>query len=170
MGLLPRDLRFRRPFIIGTGANRRLICRPLQLWRMINVKKLLPFSLRPAKGTLDMILPRLRAHLCDIAKNGSPVTYQALASALDLVPPNTIHQLTVALEALIQEDAAAARPLIAALVISKARGGLPAPGFFECAQRVGRFQGDPSGPEAPAFHATEFQRAVEFWRAPQATG
>jgi hypothetical protein len=129
----------------------------------------LPIFIRPAKGIADMI-SHLRAHPCAIAKDGFPVTYQALASALGLVPPNTIHQITVALETLILEDAAADRPLIAALVISKARGGLPAPGFFDCAQRVGRFQGDPSGPEAPAFHATEFQKAVEFWRAAEATG
>ena len=66
---------------------------------------------------------------------------------------------------LIEEDAAAARPLIAALVVSKARGGLPAPGFFDCARRVGCFDGDPSGPEGSAFYAAEFNRAVEFWSA-----
>jgi hypothetical protein len=34
-----------------------------------------------------------------------------------------------------------------------------------CALRVGRFDGDPSGPEVPAFYAAEFDAAVEFWRA-----
>ena len=38
-----------------------------------------------------------------------------------------------------REDAATDRPFIAAIVISKARGGLPAPGFFDCAARLGRF-------------------------------
>ena len=47
----------------------------------------------------------------------------------------------------MEADAAAARPLIATLVVSKAQGGLPGPGFFDCARRVGRFDGDPSGPD-----------------------
>jgi site-specific recombinase XerD len=56
---------------------------------------------------------------------------------------------------LMEEDAAADRPFIAALVISKARGGLPAPGFFECARRLGRFAGDPDTQAAWSFHAAE---------------
>ncbi|WIY23806.1 hypothetical protein [Parasedimentitalea psychrophila] len=116
-------------------------------------------------GTASVLALRVRAHLCRIIGHATPITYQALAKALGLVPPNTIHQLTVALECLIEEDTAAARPLIAALVVSKARGGLPAPGFFDCAQRVGRFKGDPLGPDAPAFYAAELDAAVEYWRA-----
>jgi hypothetical protein len=114
----------------------------------------------------DVLAPRVRAYLCQIVGQGAAITYQALARALAISPPNTIHQLTVALECLMEEDAAAARPLIAALVISKTRGGLPAPGFFECARRVGRFDGYPSGSEASAFYVAEFNRAVEFWSAP----
>jgi hypothetical protein len=113
-----------------------------------------------------MLPHRIREYLCHIAGNAQPVTYQALAKALELSPPNTIYQLTVGLERLIEEDADAAHPLIAALVISKARAGLPAPGFFECAKRVGRFYGDPLGPEASAFYAAEFDSAVEFWGTP----
>jgi hypothetical protein len=45
------------------------------------------------------------------------------------LPPHSIHQVTEALERLMEEDAAADRPFIAALVISKTRDGLPAPGF-----------------------------------------
>lgn len=113
----------------------------------------------------NVLALRVRSYLCRIVSQAVPITYQALAKALDLSPPNTIHQLTVALECLIEEDAAAARPLIATLVVSKGRNGLPAPGFFDCARRVGRFGGDPSGPESPAFYAAEFKKAVEFWRA-----
>ena len=65
----------------------------------------------------------------------------------------------------MEADAAATRPLIAALVVSKARGGLPGSGFFDCARRVGRFDGDPLGPDSSAFYAGEFNMAVEFWRA-----
>lgn len=113
-----------------------------------------------------MLSQRIRLHLCEIAESAQPVTYQALAKNLELSPPNTIHQITVALECLIEEDTIAARPLIAALVISRARGGLPALGFFECAKRVGRFHGEPLGPEASVFYEAEFKRAVEFWRLP----
>ncbi|WP_245227253.1 hypothetical protein [Parasedimentitalea maritima] len=118
-----------------------------------------------SESTASVLAPQVRTYLCRIVGHGAPITYQALAKAMDLVPPNTIHQLTVALEQLIEEDAAAARPLIAALVVSKARGGLPAPGFFDCARRVGRFDGDPSGPEVSAFYAAEFDAAIEYWRA-----
>jgi hypothetical protein len=103
---------------------------------------------------------RVRAHLCRVAEQATPITYQGLATALDISPPNTIHQLTVASQRLMAEDAAATRPLIAALVISRARGGVPAPGFFECARRVGRFDGAPSGPEGPAFNAAQFDSAA----------
>ncbi len=57
------------------------------------------------------------------------------------------------------------RPFIAAIVITKARGGLPAPGFFDCAARLGRFDGEAAGPEAWAFHAAELNAAVAFWAA-----
>lgn len=68
------------------------------------------------------------------------------------------------------EDAATERPFIAAIAISKARGGLPAPGFFECARRLGRFAGDAAGLEACAFHAREFSAAVAFWAATATNG
>jgi hypothetical protein len=116
------------------------------------------------EDTNKALASRVRTYLCEIAGQSRPITYQALAKDLGLLPPNTIHQLTVALEYLIEEDATAARPLIAALVVSKARNGLPAPGFFDCAQRVGRFDGDSSGFEGSAFHSAEYNKAVKFWR------
>ena len=70
------------------------------------------------------IAPRLREHLQKIAEQQVPITYRELAKALGLTTPNTIHQVTEALEHLMAEDAAADRPFIAAIVISKARGGL----------------------------------------------
>ncbi|AVL54840.1 hypothetical protein CEP88_07925 [Roseobacter denitrificans] len=116
-----------------------------------------------ADSTSHALAARVRARLCALAGQATPITYQALARDLSLSPPNTIHQLTVALELLIEEDAARSHPLIAALVISKARGGLPAPGFFDCAARVGRFAGDDAGPEAAAFHEEEYTKAAAFW-------
>jgi hypothetical protein len=95
---------------------------------------------------------RVRAFLESVA---IPITYQELAKALQILPPHSVHRVTEALERLMEEDAAADRPFIAALAISKARGGLPALGFFDCARRLGRFAGDPHGQDARTFHAAE---------------
>jgi hypothetical protein len=100
-----------------------------------------------------------------IAKLGEPTTYQALAKALNLLPPYTIHQVTIMLEKLIEEDAKSGHPLIASLVISKARGGLPAPGFFSCVERVGLVSPTSTSTEVKDFYNTEFNRAVSFWGA-----
>jgi hypothetical protein len=96
---------------------------------------------------------RVRSFFENVAKRQIPITYQELAKALQISSTHSIHQVTEALERLM--DAAADRPLIAALAISKARGGLPAPGFFDRARRLGRFAGDPDGQDAWSFHASE---------------
>jgi hypothetical protein len=85
------------------------------------------------------------------------------AKALQILPPHSIHRVTEALERLMEEDAAADRPLIAALAISKVRGGLPAHGFFDCARRLGRFAGDPDGLDAWSFHAAELNAVLARW-------
>ena len=109
---------------------------------------------------------RLRAQLQTLVALRVPISYRDLAKAMRLSPPHTIRQLTEALEQLMAEDAAADRPFIAAMVVSKWRGGLPAPGFFDCATRLGRFTGDASGLEARAFHAGEFNASVALWAGP----
>jgi hypothetical protein len=86
-----------------------------------------------------------RAFLESVAKRRILITYQELANALRILPPHSIHRVTEALERLMEEDAAADRPFIAALAISKARGGLPGPGFFDCA-RLGQFADVTDGP------------------------
>ena len=106
---------------------------------------------------------RVRAFLENFAKRQIPITYQELATVLQIAPPHSIHQVTEALELLMEEDAAADRPFIAALAISKARGGLPAPGFFDCARRLGRFTGDPAGQDAWSFHAAELNSVIARW-------
>jgi hypothetical protein len=110
------------------------------------------------------ILPRrLRMHLQSLAALRLPIIYREVAKELLLVPPNTIHQVTQALQQLMAEDAAAGQPFIAAMVISKWRGGLPAPGFFDCAARLGRFTGDAKGPQARVFHTREFNAVLDLW-------
>jgi hypothetical protein len=127
-----------------------------------------PMKTRPTSSRRDQIAEQLRTCLQNMAAAGLTITYGGLARLLELSPPNTIHQITVALERLMEEDAGAGRPFIAALVISKARGGLPAMGFFDCARRLGRFTGDPNGVEARSFHATELNAAQKFWGGPAA--
>jgi hypothetical protein len=107
----------------------------------------------------------LRAALVAQAKSGSLISYGELARRLSLRPPQTIHRLTQALERLMDEDAVARRPLMAALCTSKTRPGLPAPGFFLKAQALGRFNGDPADPSAQAFHHDEAKRAFAFYSA-----
>jgi len=58
--------------------------------------------------------------------------------------------VALALEALIHEDVAAGRPMLASLVVSR-RGGLPGDGFFELAVALGRF------PANPADHQSAYQ-------------
>ena len=128
----------------------------------------LAVTTNPDGKRLQTIASRLRKHLQKIAGRRVPTTYQELAKALALTPPHRIHQVTEALEHLMAEDAAIDRPFIAA--ISKARGGLPAPGFFDCARRLGRFAGDAAELEAQAFHAREFNAAVAFWAATATNG
>lgn len=106
---------------------------------------------------------RLRTHLEARAVLGQTLTYLEAAQALQLQPPQTIHQITTALEQLMAEDVAAGRPLIAALVVSKWRDGLPAPGFFDFAAQLGRFDGDASAAKKHAFHAGEFRASVNLW-------
>jgi hypothetical protein len=108
----------------------------------------------------------VRAFLESLAKRRIPITYQELAKALQILPPHSIQRVTAALEHLMEEDAAADRPFIAALVISKVRGGLPAPGFFDCARRLGRFAGDPDDQDAWSFHAAELYAVFARWGGP----
>jgi hypothetical protein len=123
----------------------------------------IPLKTRAASSHRGGVAEQLRTCLQNMAAAGLTITYGGLAKLLELSPPNTIHQITVALEQLMEEDAEAGRPFIAALVVSKVRGGLPAMGFFDCARRLDRFTGDPNGVEARSFHATELNAAQKFW-------
>ena len=48
---------------------------------------------------------RVRAFLENVAKRQIPITYQELTKALQILPPHSIHQVTEALERLMEEDA-----------------------------------------------------------------
>lgn len=104
----------------------------------------------------------LRDNLRLVAGLGVTVTYHQAARGIGLTPPHVIHSVSQLLEALMEEDAAEGHPFIAALVVSRARDGLPALGFFETAARLGRFRGDPFGADGVAFHAAELALATAF--------
>ena len=100
----------------------------------------------------------LRRCLERLARAGRTATYQEVATELGLAGRHRIHRVAEALETTMDEDAAAGRPLLAAVVVSRARAGLPAPGFFARARALGRHQGAERGREAADFHARELER------------
>ncbi|MBT3550954.1 MAG: hypothetical protein HOF70_14810 [Rhodospirillaceae bacterium] len=106
---------------------------------------------------------RVREHLKELARRRETITYRDLARRLEVQPPNTIHQVTEALEVLMREDHATAAPFLAALVISKVRKGLPAPGFFYVARMLGRFKGLDTGPDTQTYHASELESVCDYW-------
>lgn len=87
-----------------------------------------------------------------------PVTYQALSEALGLSDTGRIRRLGMALEFLMEQDAKADRPLLAACVISRRAGGLPAPGFFAKARALGRAPED----EQAVWFRQEQERALAW--------
>jgi hypothetical protein len=93
-------------------------------------------------------VPRLRAVLERARRERRTLTYLQAADALGVAPPHRIHKTARLVEMLLKEDAEAGRPPLAALVVSKARAGLPAPGFFDRARRLELFDGD----DPAAFH------------------
>ena len=82
------------------------------------------------------------------------ITYAELADAATVPNPHRIHKLTEWLENSMRRDHAAGEPLKAALVISRNRGGLPAPGFFILCGELGLYNGAASGQHAVQFHKT----------------
>ncbi len=98
---------------------------------------------------------RLERLLIACAREGRILTYAEAARSLALPPPHTIHKTAELLEALIRHHAAAGAPQLASLVVSKARGGLPAPGYFALMGELGLYTGPAEGPQARAFHAGE---------------
>lgn len=119
----------------------------------------------------------LRHYLVQVARQGQTVTYRQACEALGLSPPGMIQALARLLEDSMRDDAAADRPFLAVLVVSQSRErrGMPAPGFFDEARRLGRLtseaQGDgetessdPVGSEAARrFHEQELAAALAHY-------
>lgn len=107
-----------------------------------------------ADSTLDDESWHLRAEmaLASVTTANTLITYAELADAAQIAGRNRIHRLTMWLEACIEADHAAGVPLRAARVISRSRGGIPAPGFFIKCQDIGLYNGPVDGPKAQVFH------------------
>lgn len=102
----------------------------------------------------------VRDHLMRAAPERLPLAYGDLAGALDVRPPHAVRRVARALEVTMREDAAAGRPFIAALVVGRARGGIPAAGFYELAAALGRKPA--SGESQRDFHARLYADALEM--------
>ena len=95
---------------------------------------------------------RARMALAAAAAGDRLVTYAELADAAGITGKHRINRLTGWLEEELSREVAAGEPLLTARVISRARGGLPAPGFFMKCAELGLYKGPPDGAEAFAFH------------------
>jgi hypothetical protein len=89
----------------------------------------------------EQLLEKLAAVLDECRVQGRTLTYLQVADALAIEAPQRIHRTTRLVEKLLKRDADAGRPIRAALVVSRGRGGRPAPGFFDRACHLGLFDG-----------------------------
>ena len=95
----------------------------------------------------------LRGRLVQLAALGQTITYGDLARELALPAP-AIQTLTAMLEDLMEQDAAAGRPFLAAVLEGRLGDGMPSLGFFEKAAQL-----DANLTSDPAAFVTE-QRAA----------
>ena len=116
-----------------------------------------------AKHGMSSLPKRVREHLKELARRRETINYRDLAKALEVQPPNTIHQVADALEVLMGEDHATGAPFLAALVVSKVRNGLPAPTFFDIARMLGLFKGSDTDSDTQTYHARELESAWYYW-------
>jgi Fe-S cluster biogenesis protein NfuA len=119
----------------------------------------------PRRATDDeaALRQKIRAQLAGLAPGELPITYGALARALGMYMPGAVRRVTRALEATMAEDAAAGRPFLAALVVSRMRGRTPGQGFFDEAARLGR--GPAGGEDEAAWWAREMAAARDTYLA-----
>jgi NFU1 iron-sulfur cluster scaffold homolog, mitochondrial len=122
-----------------------------------------PLDTAPTDPERDAALVAgVRAFLEALPPDSPSVGYAQLADALDVSPPHRVGQVARALEITMGEDAAAGRPFLAALVVGRAGGGLPARGFYDRAAALGR--GPEPGETEAAFHDRELA-ATRAWLA-----
>lgn len=99
-------------------------------------------------ASMAELLQRLSDVLDRARQLQQTMTYLQAADAIHIQPPHRIHQVTQLLETLLEQDHRLGRPLRTALVISRARAGQPADGFYAKARELGLFDGS----EPARFH------------------
>lgn len=100
-------------------------------------------------------------HCSDCASKRT-LTYADLAKQLALEPPHAIHRTGLLLEDLMRAQAAKAEPQLASFVVSRARAGLPAPGFFVMMRELGLYDGPDMGTEARELVEDERARCAQW--------
>lgn len=85
----------------------------------------------------EQLIERMMVVLEQHASQRQLLSYLELADAIGMPGPHRIHRTTRLLELLMQRDAACGRPIRSALVVSRTRQRMPAPGFFEQARSLG---------------------------------
>lgn len=113
----------------------------------------------------QLVSIRLQRELIAWAYRGVPTTYGRLHQSMGAAADVDAALVKAALKRLMDEDAIADRPFVAALAISPQAGGLPEPWFFSKARTCGRMASRSDELEAWAYHARELQRAISFYRA-----
>lgn len=93
-------------------------------------------SARLSDHEFEDFMIRIKSVLSTQASRKELLTYLELADRVAMPGPRRIHRVTRLLERLMKEDAAAGRPIRAALVVSRVGKGLPAEGFFDRARRL----------------------------------
>lgn len=116
------------------------------------------------------LVEKLRGALLNCALTGQTVTYNDLAARVDFPGPHRIHRLTELLEAMIREDHAAGRPLLAAMAVSRSQNGIPERGFFQLLAELGRYDGPDLGPAAAEAHGQELKAAIAYWSKKSSSG
>lgn len=122
-----------------------------------------PRALVRAAQADNALRDRVRSHLESLPPGEVPVSYGKLARALGHYMPGSVSRIVHALEATMREDAAAGRPFIAALAVSRGRKGQPGRGFFDLARELGR--GPAPGEDEAGYHTRELDAVLEARKA-----
>jgi len=114
-------------------------------------------------ATKDVLRSRLRQVLVEQALAHSPITYARLAERIGFRSGRAIKTIDSALEEMMEDDVQGNRPFLAAIALESIVPGIPPEWFFRKARSAGRFDGEPKGNEAYAFHAKQLQGAIHFY-------
>lgn len=103
-------------------------------------------------------------HLREVAKAGGLEHYAEVGALIDLelAGPGAVAKLADLLGEICKEEHRSGRPMLSAIVVSKA-AGMPGEGFFGLAKSLGLFD----GADHLAFWAKEVERVHGYWKGAQ---